>query len=168
MNASIIAHHFNLPEQVVENVLSSPIRDMQERDRYLAPSNGEQPEVRYPLYQRYTPKLQYWQQDSREAYVDYIDLVDPCEVVPSEPEDRIRLHPTFARYVGWYKAGFLPPYPAVFEQVYDGERKLIGANRRRILAAREADVTSLPVWLGRWNHETGLPLKYGDILDCCC
>jgi hypothetical protein len=118
----------------------------------------------YPKHERYTPRIQHWNNDPLDAYVDYIEIVDPFAVVPSEPENNIRLHPTFARYTEWFKAGMMPPYPSVFEQVKDGQRKLIGANRRRILTAREAGIRELPVWLGRWNLETGLPLKYGDIL----
>ncbi len=159
-----VAQRFSLPAEVVANAFNDTPTQMGDRDRYFAPVNGEEPETNFPRHPRYTVRIQHWHPEPEQAYIDYIDLVDPMEVTPSEPECGIRLHPTFQRYVAWYKAGHLPPYPAVFEQVYDGKRKLLGANRRRILTAREAGIRELPVWLGRWNRETGLPLKYGDIL----
>lgn len=159
-----VAQRFSLPAEVVANAFNDTPTQMGDRDRYFAPVNGEEPETNFPRHPRYTVRIQHWHPEPEQAYIDYIDLVDPMEVTPSEPECGIRLHPTFQHYVAWYKAGHLPPYPAVFEQVYDGKRKLLGANRRRILTAREAGIRELPVWLGRWNRETGLPLKYGDIL----
>ncbi len=159
-----VAQRFSLPAEVVANAFNDTPQQMADRDRYLAPVNGEEPDTGYPQHSRYVVRVQHWHPEPEQAYLDYIELVDPMEVIPSEPEDQIRRHPTFQRYVAWYKTGHLPPYPSVFEQVHDGVRKLIGANRRRILTAREASIKELPVWLGRWNRETGLPLKYGDIL----
>ncbi|GIK44858.1 MAG: hypothetical protein LC131_07090 [Anaerolineae bacterium] len=162
--AQAVAQRFSLPPEVVANVFNETPQQMADRDRYLATVNGEEPDTNYPRHLRYAVRIQHWHPGPKQAYLDYIDLVDPMDVIPSEPEDQIRRHPTFQRYVAWYRAGHLPPYPSVFEQVHDGVRKLIGANRRRILTAREAGIRELPVWLGRWNRETGLPLKYGDIL----
>lgn len=161
--AAKLADRFTLPIQVVRNVLSGSVEEMRERYLYFAPSNGDLPELDYPKHDRYTVQMMNVS-DPMDAYIDYIDVVDPCKVTPSEPENGIRLHPTFSRYVKWYLEGHMPPYPAVFEQILDGKRKLIGASRRRILAAQEAGIPALHVWLGRWNRETGLPLKYGDII----
>jgi hypothetical protein len=163
-----VALRYAVPAEVVVRVFNESVDLMRARDRYLAPSDASVPALDYPRYPRHTPKLQSWQQDPMESYIDYLDVVDPFEVIPSEPEGNIRSHPTFQQYVRWYQEGHLPPYPAVFEQIHDGQRKLLGANRRRILAARAAGVRELPIWLGRWNCETGLPLKYGDILSAGC
>ncbi len=161
-----VAARFSVPPLFVARVLTESPDQMRERYRadYSVPVNGEAPVTDYPNYMRYTPRM-VDVGDPREAYIDYVEVLDPLDVTPSEPESGIRLHPTFARYVEWYKAGHLPPYPSVFEQIYDGERKLIGSNRRRILTAQEAGIRQLLVWLGRWNRETGLPLKYGDLIE---
>lgn len=158
-----LAERFALPLKVVENALTDTVEAMRERYAYYSPIGSDVPDTNFPRHDRFAVRIVNIA-DAMEAYVDYLDVVDPSLVVPSEPEDGIRKHPSFARYVSWCVAGHLPPYPAVFEQIYDGRRKLIGANRRRILAAQEAGIKELPVWLGRWNLETGLPLKYGDLI----
>lgn len=158
-----IASRFHLPEAVVERVLSEPVEILLARNDYDAPSNTEAPTLDFPRHDIHTPRTAR-HSDPMERYLDYIEIINPFEVIPSEPEDRIRSHPTFGRYTHWFRQGMLPPYPAVFEQIHDGVRKLLGANRRRILTAREAGIERLPVWLGRWNRETRLPLKLGDIL----
>lgn len=159
-----VAARFELPSEFVANVLNDTPEAMRDRDRYCAPSNGVAPEAACPRYSRFTPKLQSWPPDPRDSYIDYLDVVDPLDVEPAEPEESIRRHETYRRYVEWYRAGHEPPYPAVFEQFRGGKQCWIGANRRRILAAREAEVGELTVWKGRWNREKELPLKYGDIL----
>lgn len=165
MSPASVATRFNVPERFISNLLSHPVPEMQFRDRYLAPSNCETPTTDFPRYPRYTPKIQHWHPDPLEAYVDYIEIIDPRKVFPSEPEGGIRMHPSFARYLEWLRAGYQPPYPSVFEQIHDGgSPKLIGSNRRRILTAQDAGLTEITVWLGRWNQKTGLPLKYGDII----
>lgn len=158
-----VASRFDLPPRVVITVLREPSARMRARDGYLEPQNCREPVTDYPRYEPHTPRIT-GHSDVNEAYLDYIEIIVPSQVIPREAEGAIRQHPTYARYVKWYRAGYLPPYPSVSEQRRDGKTKWLGANRRRILAAQEAGVRELPVWLGRWNTETNSPLKYSDIL----
>lgn len=160
-----VATRFAVPLEFVTQALTTDAVEMRKRsdESFKCPSNGTEPETQYTRYATFTPRIGC-HTNPLDAYVDYIAQVNPREVIPSEPEGNIRLHPTYARYVDWYKSGFTPPYPDVFEQIQDGCRKLIGGNRRRILAAQDADVPALTVWMGRWNCETSLPLKYGDLV----
>ncbi|MEX3555403.1 MAG: hypothetical protein VB131_01820 [Burkholderia gladioli] len=154
-----VALRFGVPVRTVVSVLREAIETLQDRDRFIAESNCMEARP-FPEHELGTPRIPYWQTNVREAYVDFIDDFDPRVLIPSEPEGGIRNHPTFARYVELFRAGFKAPYVSVFE---DANGKLISGNRRRVLAAQEACVETLRGWRSAHNHETGLPLKFGDI-----
>lgn len=59
----------------------------------------------------------------------------------AEPEDTIRLWPGYNTYVDWAKKGYGPPPVDVFYRVASDQ--LVAVGRRRLLAARDANVESL-------------------------
>lgn len=159
---SEIAKRFGLSEDEVRNIVGTKTEELRARDEYIPPSQTEEPLTDFPRYPEGSAKIGLYG-DPNNSYVSVLRKFNPKDVVPTEPEDMIRQHPTFQRYVDWFKQGHEPP-PI---DVYQSEKTPGGyltSNRRRALTAREAGVDALSGWLSPNNTESGLPLKYGDIM----
>ncbi|CAE6793522.1 hypothetical protein R70006_04961 [Paraburkholderia domus] len=155
----LAANRLRVPAKTVAGVLTEDVELLRDRDRFSAPVNCM--EVRpFPEHELGTPKIAYWNADYSEAYVDHLAEFDPHRLATAEHEQGIRKHPTFARYVQMFRDGHMPPYIHVFE---DPRGNLVASNRRRTLAAQEANVR-IRGWHGIENRETGLPLKYRDVV----
>jgi hypothetical protein len=160
----IVSDRLRMPPEVVTDVLRTPPTVLRSRDAYLSKANCMEPDVAQPRYSLGTARMQRHMTDPRESYVDYLTEFDPATLKPNESEDNIRRHPTFSKYMEMSALGFEPPYISVFEHVRDdGTRVYVTANRRRTLVAQELG-KPIKGWLGLHNDETGLPLKYGDVL----
>lgn len=155
--AAFVAARFRIPELAVREVATLPLEALRARDQYTAPSGSLSPVLDAPRYPVGSAQAMAYSDD---PYLQFLAEVDPHQVHPNEAEENIRLSTAFKAYVQWSQAGIDPPYTTVFE-VDSG--KLVTPNRRRTLAAREAGRT-LQAWLGRVNRETGLPLKYRDVV----
>ena len=153
-----VSKRLGLPVEAVASVVADGVATLQGRDRFLAPNNMMEPQD-FPRYPYGTAKIQHWNADPKEAYVDFLDCFLASALGTSEPEDQIRKHPTLARYVEMLQQGYEAPYIHVFET----NGKLTASNRRRTLAAQEVDGL-ICGWHGIDNPETGLPVKYGDVL----
>lgn len=158
----IIAQRFGLPPEAAKDIVSTPVAELKQRDAYMAPSNGEEPVTDAPRLPMGSAKIGMYG-DPMNSYVEFLTLMDPNQIVPTEHEQDIRRHPTFDRYVSWYKAGHVPP-PVFVAQSDKGDGRWFTTNRRRTLAARDAGIKQIPAWVSMHNKETNLPLKYGDVM----
>lgn len=159
-----VAKRFSIPPRSVEELISRDVHELRDRDRFLAPSNHYEV-TGYPRFELGAAKMGSYHHDLRECYVEFLDEFDPHMLVNSESEDRIKCHATYQRYVEMLHEGHEPPYIHAFEN----ERGvLVSINRRRTLAAQEFATRNpghrIKGWHGMPNHETGNPLKYGDVL----
>ncbi len=160
-----VANRFGLPEAAVNALLTEQPSALRNRDRYLEPSGSMEPDTACPRFALGTPRIQSGINDELDCYVDFLSEFPARDLVTSEPEAGIRMHPTYSRYVEMLAQGHQPPYINVYEHVQDdGSSKLVAGGRRRTLAAQELD-RNIVGWFGRANRETNLPLKYGDVLD---
>lgn len=155
---AFVAARFRIPELAVREVATLPLEVLRERERYLPPSGSLSPALDAPRYPLGSAQALL---HSDDPYLQFLAEVNPNQVHPNEAEENIRLSTAFKAYVHWAREGIEPPYITVFE-VESG--KLVTPNRRRTLAAREAGRT-MHAWLGRVNRETGLPLKYRDVVQ---
>jgi hypothetical protein len=153
-----VAARFCVPELAVREVATLPWEVLRERERYFPPSDGLRPVLDAPRFPLGSAQVMSFGDD---PYVHFLAEFDPNRVEPTEAEENIRSTPTYQAYVEWARAGIKPPYTTVFETVRGG---LVTPNRRRTLAAREAG-RMLTSWVGVENLETGIPLKYWDLVD---
>lgn len=155
-----IASRFGLPRTALVELLTLTVAQLRGRDRYCAMNNEMSP-AHFPRLAVSSAKIASFNTDVRESYVDYLDVFDARRLRLSEAEAGIKRHPTYRRYVEMRREGHEPPYIDVYE-AEDGA--LVTSNRRRTLVSQEL---GLPItgWRGVLNRETGLPLKYGDVLN---
>jgi hypothetical protein len=156
-----IAKRFGLTEAEVRGILDTEVKELKARDEYLPPSNGEQPLTDFPRYDVGAAKIGMYG-DPNNAYVSVLRKFNPAELTPTEHPDMIRQHPTFQRYVDWFKAGHEAPPVDVYQSEKTGG--YLTSNRRRAMTAAEAGVPAINGWFSPNNTETGVPLKYGDIM----
>lgn len=159
-----VARRFSIPARAVRELISVDVRELRDRDRFLAPPNHLEV-TGFPRFELGAAKMGSYHHDLRECYVEFLDEFDPHDLVNSESEDGIKRHATYQRYVDMLHEGHEPPYIHAFEN----ERGvLVSVNRRRTLAAQEFATRNpghrIKGWHGTPNHETGNPLKYGDVL----
>lgn len=156
-----IAKRFGLTEDEVRSITGTHVDELKARDDYLPPSNGEQPLTDFPRHDVGAAKIGMYG-DPNNAYVSVMRKFNPAELTPTEHPDMIRQHPTFQRYVDWFKQGHEAPPIDVY--VSDKTGGYLTSNRRRAVTAADAGVESINGWLSPTNAETKLPLKYGDIV----
>lgn len=145
--------------------MRKPIAELRSRN-FWAPSNKTDAPPEYPSFPLGSLKIsEVPENDPEDSYLYVLRVIPVKDIIPTEPEGFIRQHPTFLRYVEWYRQGHRPPYPCVFEAAYRVGLPYLSDNRRRILAAKEAGIDNLTCWFGPMNRETKLPLKYGDVLS---
>ncbi|WP_199030763.1 hypothetical protein [Ralstonia sp. ASV6] len=154
-----IKDRFGIPVEAVASLLGDDVEKLRDRDRFSAVPNMMDPQ-NFPRHPEGTAKILHWPTNPAEAYVSYLRAFPATALGTSEPEDNIRKHPTFLRYVEMLQQGYEAPYIHVFET----NGKLTSSNRRRTLAAQVVDGL-ICGWLGVDNPETGVPLKYGDVLS---
>jgi hypothetical protein len=159
---STVADRFGLTADEVRDLVSTPVVDLKERDHYEAPSSTEMPTTDAPALPLGSAKIGRYGQPEN-AYVEVLREFNPKDLINTEHEQDIRRHPTFDRYVGWYRQGLVPP-PLFVAESDKVPGRLLTTNRRRALAAQEAGVAAVPAWYSPHNKETGLPLKYGDVM----
>lgn len=152
------AERLGISDRAIASTLLDNVELLRDRDRFIADSNVMEPKA-FPKYPLGTAKILHWQPDVANAYVDFLDEFDSAVLTTAESEDGIRKHPTFARYVEMLREGHEAPYIHVFER----NGKYVSSNRRRTLAAQETGAR-IRGWHGVDNAETGLPLKYGDVV----
>lgn len=140
----------------------TPVEELRARDRYMEPQNTETPTLDYPKLPEGSVKIGAFG-DPKEAYVQVLRRFDPHDLVSTEAAEGIRKSKTYQDYVRWYREGHEPP-PVFVAESEKGDGKLYTTNRRRVLAAQEAGVDSIMGWFSPHNPETGLPLKYGDVV----
>ncbi len=157
-----LAARFGLTEYEVQDILTTPLATLKDRDRFCPPSNTETP-TNFPRLPLGSALIDCCITDPHNAYVSVLRRFDPWSLTPTEAENGIRRHPTFARYVQWWRDGLEAPPVYVF-QSERGDGKLYTSCRRRTLTSREAGVPQILGWYGPHNAETNLPLKYGDVL----
>lgn len=166
-----VAEQFGITVETTSKLLQDSIEELRMRDLYQAEPNCLNPAIDAPRYPLGTPRILTFNINPYDSYVGILTKFQAKDLVLSEPENGIRSHPTFLRYMEMRSAGFEPPYISVFEQVTgSGATKYVSANRRRALVAQERNETIVG-WLEPENHETGLPLKYGDVIrayEKCC
>lgn len=164
-----LATRFNVPAEVLHNVLSTPVGDMQARDKYMPPSSGREvvgPTTDFPRYPINTPRTTGFG-DPMLGYVDYLRDMDPFTLYPTEGDwDLIKKDPSYQSYVDWARQGIEPPYPSVFENknYLRDLGKYAAGNRRRVLAAQDVGVPAIRSWFGPLNPETQWPLQYQDVV----
>jgi len=154
------ARRFNLPALAVRELVGVDIEELRDRDRYLAMSNQLDP-ASFPRFELGAIKINAHHTELRESYVEFLNEFDSRELVCSEAEQGIKKTATYTRYIEMAKDGYEAPYINVYEQE---NGVLVSVNRRRTLVAQELG-RKIKGWHGKPNFETGLPLKYGDVLD---
>lgn len=154
----MVAKRFGLTAAEVSDAIKARPEDLSERDEWY-PSNKTDAPAEFKKYPIGTAQLdRYGAIENR--YINFLREFDASELTTAEAEDGIKQHHTYQKYVQWAKEGKEPPY--IFVAQTDSG-KLQSTNRRRVLAAQEAG-TKIKGWFGPMNKETGLPLKYGDII----
>ena len=157
-----VARQFGIEPEAVAEIDRLAPQVFQDRDRYLAPSNTDVPTDDFPRLPLGSVKIAYHNDDPGDAYIDILRRFDPNEITHSESEDGIKERdPSYQRYVQWFKEGREAPPISVFDN--RNYPLPVSANRRRVLAAREAGVKSILGWYGPHNAATGLPLKLRDV-----
>lgn len=158
-----IADRFGISEQAVSDLLSTDVKELRRRDDYLAPNNTMEPTTDFEQFPVGAAKIGSFG-DPENSYIEEMRTLDPKKIVTSEAEDGIKLRsPSYPKYVEWAKQGIEPPPISVGESSR-GNGVIVSSNRRRVLAAQDAGVTSIKAWYSPINKETGNPLKYGDVL----
>ena len=156
-----VAARYGIPPEVVANVLSTSPAELKRRDEYVPPNNTSTPTIDHEKHPLHAVKMASWSEPMNAPLSWRVDM-DPHELEPTEPDDGITKTKTFEDYVRWFREGIVPPPVEVGHT--DDRSKVLSSNRRRVLAARAAGVTSIPTWFDTVNPETGNRLKYGDIL----
>lgn len=156
-----VAKRFGLTEQAVKELLEMPTDVLVAREvaRGKVPSNetgSPAPAVNLPLG---SASVDPWG-ELGERYVNELREMDAALLRVTEPEDGIRAHETYRTYLAWARAGHIAPPVSVAETA---NGFFNSCNRRRTLVAQELGQTVL-AWFSPHNPETGLPLKYGDVL----
>jgi len=155
-----VAARFGIPAKAVREVAELSVDQL--RARYKEQdhtNNGQAPEpfVRHELGAASLPD---WG-DPQNAYLEYLREMDPKALKLSEGANGIRQHPTYERYKAWAASGSEAPYISVGETE---KGSWVSSNRRRTLVAQDLGQPSIKGWFGPHNKETGLPLKYGDVM----
>jgi hypothetical protein len=154
-----VSGRFGIPVKAVTDLVCLSVEELRERDRFIAMSN-QMEAADFPRYPLGSAKVCCFHTRPLESYTEFLDVFDSRRLVTSEPEGGIRKHRTYLRYVEMLRDGLEPPYIHVFE---DEGGKLVSTNRRRTLASQELG-RRITGWHDVPNHETGNPLKYGDVL----
>jgi hypothetical protein len=93
--------------------------------------------------------------DDYYSYVSVLMMLDPNKIDYTEKwesEEIVLQMPSTQQYIQWYKEGHMPPpITVVFNTT---QEKYLSTNRRRLLAAREAGMKQIPVWveIGKYNE----------------
>ena len=154
-----VAKSFGLTAREASDIINTPIEELRRRDDYAPRENGLKPETDFERLPVGSAKVQSFNNPA-ESYVEVLREFDPQKVDPTEGEENIRQHPTYARYTKWAKDGHEAPPVAVFPGK-DG--RFNSSNRRRILTARDAGVAQIKGWFSP-EGPNGIPLKYGDVM----
>jgi hypothetical protein len=159
-----LAKRFGIPPEAVRDVLDTDVSELRRRDKATDQirSNTATPTTNHEKFPHGSAKINAYQSDEKEAYVDYMTKFDPKKLKQTESEDGIKKTDHYQNYLDWARQGSEPPPLHVYDST-DGKGDLVTTNRRRSLAAAEAGLESVPAWHGPLNKETGNPLKYGDI-----
>lgn len=108
-----------------------------------------------------------WAFDPRDSTFEVLLEFDPHTLLNNEDEREGRMLESFPVYVEWARQGFVPPPITTYRATNTGA--IISANRRRMLAARDAGRRILG-WFSEsshiseaWRLPTGT--HYGDTLE---
>ena len=164
-----VGKRFGIPPEAVRDAMNTHPDVLAKRDKYFPPSSSRDeavgPTLDYEKLPISSARIDYSRHttgDTANAPIDYLREFDPHSLKLSEDEDGMKTSGSVMSYADWARAGHVPPPVSVFDSS-NGNGDLVSTNRRRVLAARMAG-RKLIGWHGRNNDETGLPLKYGDIL----
>jgi len=160
-----IAKRFGIPELTVKDILETHPNELKRRDDdSFAPSNTSKPTTDWERHPIGSAKIASYHSDPNEAYVEHLADVNPHDLAPSEAEDNIKQRdPNYPSYVEWAKRGM--EAPPVTATDWGNGGKIVSSNRRRVLAAQDAGVSTMKAWKAVHNKETGNLLKYKDIHD---
>lgn len=148
-----------LPRLAAVELLTLPVDALRQRDREVVVSNGMSP-ADFARYEMGAAKIGAFNTHPSESYVEYLAEFDSSSLLLAECVGHIKSHVTYPRYLEMRKQGFEPPYVLVCG---NEKGQLISSNRRRTLVAQELKLP-LNGWYSPHNHDTGLPLKYRDVL----
>ena len=158
---SALAKRFSIPEEAVADILGNDVKELRRRDDYYSPSNTLEPTTDFEKFPLNSAKIGSYG-DPENSYVEVLGKFKPKDVLTAEAEDGIKTrNPSYPLYVEWAKKGSEPPPINIS---INGDGTIVSSNRRRVLAAQDAGVESIKGWYSPFNKETGLPLKYGDVL----
>lgn len=158
---SALAKRFSIPEEAVADILDNDVKELRRREDYYAPSNTTEPTTDFEKFPLNSAKIGAYG-DPENSYVEVLGKFKPKDVLTAEAEDGIKTrNPSYPLYVEWAKKGSEPPPINIS---INGDGTIVSSNRRRVLAAQDAGVESIKGWYSPFNKETGLPLKYGDVL----
>jgi hypothetical protein len=158
----LVSQRFSIPEEAIRYLTHSTVDEMTANytSSETHPNNTTSP-TNFEKYSIGTFRIAPYGGDLKERYIDYLTTLDPSILTTSEAEQGIKSHPSYALYKKWSFSGIEAPYISVYETE---SGVLQSTNRRRTLVAQEIG-NEITAWMGPFNKESGLPLKYGDIAD---
>jgi len=110
-----------------------------------APSGAASAGPRDRPWEDVNPPPGTWRLNPLMGEFSVLVLVSPFDVHPNEPEDDIRRRCRhYPDYVRWYREGRVPP--AIRTLRHALRCHIVSLDRRRVLAARDAGVATIPAW----------------------